>query len=102
VEASGAQLQPKPITTDNLKFGHTYSDHMMEVDWHIEDGWTRPKISPLHNFSMHPGAKVDQLKRKLTKVKNQNHLKQLKSNTTYVSNACFDHNHNYFRYVLRQ
>uniref|UniRef100_A0A915DAL3 Branched-chain-amino-acid transaminase n=1 Tax=Ditylenchus dipsaci TaxID=166011 RepID=A0A915DAL3_9BILA len=38
--ASGAQLQPKPLTSDNLKFGHTYADHMMETD------------------CVHPGAKV--------------------------------------------
>uniref|UniRef100_A0A915CMJ6 Branched-chain-amino-acid aminotransferase n=2 Tax=Ditylenchus dipsaci TaxID=166011 RepID=A0A915CMJ6_9BILA len=56
--ASGAQLQPKPLTSDNLKFGHTYADHMMETDWSADDGWTNPKISPLHNLSVHPGAKV--------------------------------------------
>lgn len=31
---------------------------MMEADWHIDHGWTKPLISPLHNFNIHPGAKT--------------------------------------------
>uniref|UniRef100_A0A914PW75 Branched-chain-amino-acid aminotransferase n=1 Tax=Panagrolaimus davidi TaxID=227884 RepID=A0A914PW75_9BILA len=30
----------------------------MEVDWHIEKGWEKPVISPLHNFSLHPASNV--------------------------------------------
>lgn len=52
------ELKQKPLTSDNLKFGHTYADYMMEADWFIDKGWTRPLISPLHNFDLHPGSKV--------------------------------------------
>ena len=27
------------------------------IDWHDSKGWSRPVISPLHNFNMHPAAK---------------------------------------------
>uniref|UniRef100_A0A1I7Y794 Branched-chain-amino-acid aminotransferase n=1 Tax=Steinernema glaseri TaxID=37863 RepID=A0A1I7Y794_9BILA len=55
--ATPGQMRPKP-PVDTLKFGHNFSDHMMEVDWNVNSGWTRPAISPLHNLSLHPGAKV--------------------------------------------
>lgn len=58
IEATSMQLKSKPLTSDNLKFGHTYADHMMEADWSNDKGWTRPLISPLHNFNLHPGSKV--------------------------------------------
>lgn len=51
------QRQAKPDPR-NLLFGHHFTDHMLEVDWTEADGWSRPKISPLHNFSIHPSAKV--------------------------------------------
>lgn len=31
---------------------------MIQVDWTRRNGWGPPKISPLHNLSIHPGAKV--------------------------------------------
>jgi branched-chain amino acid aminotransferase len=51
-------MKLKPLSWDNLKFGQVYTDHMMEVDWHQSHGWSKPLISPLHNFNIHPGAKV--------------------------------------------
>uniref|UniRef100_A0A914C794 Branched-chain-amino-acid aminotransferase n=1 Tax=Acrobeloides nanus TaxID=290746 RepID=A0A914C794_9BILA len=57
VQIDQSQMKPKPTSWDNLKFG-LYSDHMMEVDWHMHNGWAPPLISPLHNFNLHPGAKV--------------------------------------------
>uniref|UniRef100_A0A914Z908 Branched-chain-amino-acid transaminase n=1 Tax=Panagrolaimus superbus TaxID=310955 RepID=A0A914Z908_9BILA len=56
--AEPSQMLPKPSSPDELKFGHSFSDHMMEADWNIDYGWKKPIISPLHNFSIHPGAKV--------------------------------------------
>jgi len=40
-----------------LKFGHHFSDHMLEIDWNSKTGWGKPQICPVHNFSMHPGSK---------------------------------------------
>jgi branched-chain amino acid aminotransferase len=48
----------KPTNIDAVKFGACYSDHMMEVDWSTDNGWSRPLISPMHHFQLHPGSKV--------------------------------------------
>ncbi|KAL3103021.1 hypothetical protein niasHT_020746 [Heterodera trifolii] len=59
VRATAGQMQPKPLgTIDQIKFGHHFSDHMMEVDWSDTAGWNQPEISPLHSVQLHPGAKV--------------------------------------------
>ncbi|XP_060576542.1 branched-chain-amino-acid aminotransferase-like isoform X1 [Ruditapes philippinarum] len=47
---------PKPDVS-KLKFGHHFSDHMLEIDWTSENGWGQPVICPMHNFQIHPGAK---------------------------------------------
>lgn len=47
--------KPEPST---LTFGATFSDHMFQVEWTHFGGWGTPQIVPLHNFQMHPGAKV--------------------------------------------
>ncbi|TMS36522.1 hypothetical protein L596_003668 [Steinernema carpocapsae] len=57
IEATAEQRRPKP-DVNSLRFGHNFADHMMEVNWTAESGWGRPEISPLHNLSLHPGAKV--------------------------------------------
>ena len=48
---------PKPAEGATLKFGHHFSDHMLEIEWCKEAGWGKPKICPVHNLSLHPGAK---------------------------------------------
>ncbi|XP_054708205.1 branched-chain-amino-acid aminotransferase, mitochondrial-like isoform X2 [Uloborus diversus] len=52
-----SQKEAKPNIQD-VKFGHSFSDHMLEIEWSDEKGWSRPLISPLHNFSLHPASKV--------------------------------------------
>lgn len=45
------------IDFENLKFGHTFTDHMMTCDY--EDGsWQAPKIMPYGPILMEPSAKV--------------------------------------------
>jgi hypothetical protein len=56
--AEAWQMEKKPDRPEQLKFGHTFADHMMEVDWDVNDGWTRPMIMPLKELRLHPGAKV--------------------------------------------
>ncbi|GCA62119.1 branched-chain amino acid aminotransferase II [Kipferlia bialata] len=41
---------------DKLKFGHCFSDHMLECDWTDEEGWGVPRIVPFHNMSIHPAS----------------------------------------------
>uniref|UniRef100_A0A914E8M0 Uncharacterized protein n=1 Tax=Acrobeloides nanus TaxID=290746 RepID=A0A914E8M0_9BILA len=38
VQIDQSRMKPKPTSWDNLKFGHSYSDHMMEVDWDMHNG----------------------------------------------------------------
>lgn len=41
-----------------LGFGRYFSDHMIDIDWDVKEGWIAPKICPFQNFSIHPAAKV--------------------------------------------
>ncbi|XP_052800594.1 branched-chain-amino-acid aminotransferase, cytosolic-like [Mya arenaria] len=47
---------PKPEVS-TLKFGHHFSDHMLEIDYTSTAGWGKPRICPVHNLSLHPAAK---------------------------------------------
>ena len=52
-----AQKNPKP-KIENLIFGKFFTDHMLEIPWDAEKGWSKPVISPLHDLKLHPAAKV--------------------------------------------
>lgn len=52
-----AELRPKPDTS-SLVFGKYFTDHMLEVAWDSQKGWTKPIISPIHDLKLHPAAKV--------------------------------------------
>lgn len=41
-----------------LSFGHTFSRHMLMVEWNAERGWTRPVIQTVRPLQLHPAAKV--------------------------------------------
>ena len=48
---------PKKQTPySELLFGHTFSDHMLEVEWKKEEGWQTPVISEYKNFSISPAC----------------------------------------------
>ncbi|KAK9451902.1 aminotransferase [Limtongia smithiae] len=50
---------PKPmLPPDKLVFGHTFTDHMLQVAWSEEDGWADPKIVPYQNLSLDPATCV--------------------------------------------
>jgi branched-chain amino acid aminotransferase len=49
--------QKKP-PYEQLVFGRTFSDHMLEVNWTLRDGWYAPIISPYHCLSLEPSASV--------------------------------------------
>ncbi|ELT87448.1 hypothetical protein CAPTEDRAFT_223181 [Capitella teleta] len=51
------EMAPKP-DPNNLVFGHHFADHMLEIPWNADQGWGKPVICPVHNFSFHPAAKV--------------------------------------------
>ncbi|CAL2050755.1 unnamed protein product [Caenorhabditis brenneri] len=56
--AGPGQLKTKPLDPTKLKFGHTYADYMMTCDWSQDHGWHHPKIEPIGELKIHPGAKV--------------------------------------------
>jgi len=41
---------------EGLVFGKQFTDHMLEVDWTAEGGWSNPKIVPYHNLSLPPSC----------------------------------------------
>jgi branched-chain amino acid aminotransferase len=47
-------LLPKPDYEQPLPFGVVHTDHMMEVDWNVKNGWGKPYISPYHNLQIDP------------------------------------------------
>ena len=50
----------KKPSYEQLVFGRTFSDHMLEVNWTLKDGWYAPIISPYHCLSLEPSASVFQ------------------------------------------
>lgn len=37
-------------------FGTVFTDHMLTVEWSLEEGWQKPHIQPFGNLSIHPGC----------------------------------------------
>lgn len=46
------------VSNDKLVFGAVTSDHMLEIDWHSDNGWSKPVITPYHNLSLDPASSV--------------------------------------------
>lgn len=62
LDASKVQVTPNKdaqgTTPDfaNLKFGATFSPHMLTIDWDAATGWAAPQIVPYGNLSLSPAA----------------------------------------------
>lgn len=51
--------EPKPkVPKEQLKFGTTFTDHMLEVNWHSQSGWDTPCIHPYRKMEVDPAASV--------------------------------------------
>ena len=50
-------FKPKPPLKE-LVFGKTLTDHMLEIDWDVEKGWDKPRISPYRKLEIDPSATV--------------------------------------------
>lgn len=51
--------QPKEkLPPQELTFGTTFTDHMLEIDWSKQNGWSNPKIRPYGPFSLDPSCAV--------------------------------------------
>ncbi len=49
------KAKPDPAT---LGFGKVFTDHMLLMDYSIEEGWHDARIVPFENISLHPAATV--------------------------------------------
>ncbi|KTF73036.1 hypothetical protein cypCar_00020692 [Cyprinus carpio] len=47
--------KPKP-DLNGLVFGTIFTDHMLTIEWSLEEGWQKPHIQPFGNLSIHPGC----------------------------------------------
>lgn len=48
---------PKPkVPNEELVFGRTFTDHMLEIDWSADSGWKAPRILPYHKLELDPAA----------------------------------------------
>uniref|UniRef100_A0A673I8R6 Branched-chain-amino-acid aminotransferase n=1 Tax=Sinocyclocheilus rhinocerous TaxID=307959 RepID=A0A673I8R6_9TELE len=47
--------KPKP-DPNGLVFGTLFTDHMLTIEWILEEGWQKPHIQPFGNLSIHPGC----------------------------------------------
>lgn len=51
--------QPKAkVPKEELVFGKTFTDHILEIEWTKEHGWAAPTITPYHNLSLDPSTIV--------------------------------------------
>jgi len=46
------------LPKDQLVFGKTFTDHMLEIEWDDKAGWGTPKISPYHKLELDPSTIV--------------------------------------------
>ncbi|BFZ57628.1 branched-chain-amino-acid transaminase bat2 [Savitreella phatthalungensis] len=50
---------PKPKQDKSkLVFGHTFTDHMLAVEWTAQEGWAPPQITKYQNLSLDPATCV--------------------------------------------
>ncbi|TLD34459.1 branched-chain amino acid aminotransferase [Venturia nashicola] len=50
---------PKDILPkEELVFGHTFTDHMLSIEWTASEGWLPPRIVPYQNLSLDPATCV--------------------------------------------
>lgn len=58
LEITKTTTPKQKLPNDQLLFGKTFTDHMLEVEWTKEAGWGTPKISPYHKLELDPSAVV--------------------------------------------
>ena len=46
------------LPKEELAFGASFTDHMLECDWDEANGWHAPRIIPYGNFAIDPAASV--------------------------------------------
>ncbi|KAK3682524.1 aminotransferase [Podospora appendiculata] len=46
------------LKPEELVFGHTFTDHMLTIEWNETSGWHAPQIKPYQNLSLDPATCV--------------------------------------------
>lgn len=46
------------LPIEQLTFGKSFTDHMLEIEWSAESGWGVPTINPYHKLELDPSAVV--------------------------------------------
>lgn len=54
---SATERKAKPMG-NALGFGKHFSDHMLTIDWDVNEGWSRPHIQPFAPIAYYPTIKV--------------------------------------------
>ena len=44
------------LPNEELTFGASFTDHMLEIDWDVDSGWKAPKIIPYGPLQIDPAA----------------------------------------------
>jgi branched-chain amino acid aminotransferase len=58
MQVTASQVQKPRVANHELKFGHTTTDHMLQVDWTEEGGWRDPQIGPYGTLNLDPACSV--------------------------------------------
>lgn len=58
LEITKTTTPKEKLPNDQLVFGKTFTDHMLEIEWTSKKGWGTPKISPYHNLALDPSTVV--------------------------------------------
>lgn len=58
VNITAVSQKSEPSPKEKLKFGRTFTDHMLTVEWSAEHGWAIPEIKPFTYLSLNPSANV--------------------------------------------
>ncbi|EME31870.1 branched-chain amino acid aminotransferase [Galdieria sulphuraria] len=46
------------IKSGEVRWGTLFTNHMFEAEWHLEEGWSVPRVVPRHSIELDPAASV--------------------------------------------
>ncbi|KAF4698971.1 branched-chain-amino-acid aminotransferase, partial [Perkinsus olseni] len=63
IDATALKVTYNPVRStlpplSSLKFGQTFTDHMLSIDYDDDNGWHDPVICPFGDLSLHPASTV--------------------------------------------
>lgn len=58
LEITRSKVQKEPLPNEELKFGKTFTDHILKIEWNANVGWKAPRIEPYGPLVLDPSACV--------------------------------------------